>query len=126
MDEAIQQRLTGIFRTVFDEPDLQLTRAMTAHDVPAWDSLSHITLIVAVEREFRVSFLVDALAKKKGVFVTEGEVSEQVGLMAGRYRRPPDEMRRYLEQRDLMAPMRSRLRERKVLDALKKEVRIES
>jgi trigger factor len=79
-----------------------------------------------VEREFRVSFLVDALAKRKGIFVTEGEVAEQVGLMAARYRRPPEEMRRYLEQRDLMAPMRSRLRERKVLDGLRKEVRIES
>jgi len=56
MDEAIQQRLTSIFRTVFDEPDLELTREMTAGDVPAWDSLSHITLIVAVEREFGVRF----------------------------------------------------------------------
>jgi len=79
-----------------------------------------------VEREFRVSFLVDSLAKKKGVFVTESEVAEQVGLMAARYRRPLAEMRAYLEQRDLMAPMRSRLRERKVLEALRKEVRIDS
>jgi acyl carrier protein len=29
---------------------------MTATDVPAWDSLSHITLIVAVEREFGIRF----------------------------------------------------------------------
>ena len=56
MDEVIQLRLTAIFRTVFDEPDLQLTRDMTATDVPAWDSLSHITLIVAVEREFGIRF----------------------------------------------------------------------
>jgi acyl carrier protein len=56
MDEAIQHRLTDIFRTVFDESDLQLTRDMTAADVPAWDSLSHITLIVAVEREFGIRF----------------------------------------------------------------------
>lgn len=56
MDEAIQPRLTGIFRTVFDEPDLQLSRDMTAAEVPAWDSLSHITLIVAVEREFGIRF----------------------------------------------------------------------
>jgi acyl carrier protein len=56
MEETIQPRLTAIFRTVFDEPDLQLTRDMTATDVPAWDSLSHITLIVAVEREFGIRF----------------------------------------------------------------------
>jgi acyl carrier protein len=54
MDEAIQLRLTEIFRSVFDDPDLRLTSAMTAKDVPDWDSLSHITLIVAIEREFRI------------------------------------------------------------------------
>lgn len=74
MDEAIQQRLTGIFRTVFDEPDLQLTRAMTAHDVPAWDSLSHITLIVAVEREFRVRFTTAEVAALMNV----GDLADQI------------------------------------------------
>jgi acyl carrier protein len=56
MDEAIQLRLTDIFQSVFDDPDLRLTPAMTAKDVPDWDSLSHITLIVAIEREFRIRF----------------------------------------------------------------------
>jgi len=56
MDEAIQLRLTDIFQSVFDDPDLRLTAAMTAKDVPEWDSLSHITLIVAIEREFRIRF----------------------------------------------------------------------
>ena len=56
MDEAIQLRLTDIFRSVFDDPELRLTAAMTAKDVPEWDSLSHITLIVAIEREFRIRF----------------------------------------------------------------------
>ncbi|MDP9145267.1 MAG: acyl carrier protein [Actinomycetota bacterium] len=56
MDEAIQLRLTDIFQSVFDDPELRLTAAMTAKDVPEWDSLSHITLIVAIEREFRIRF----------------------------------------------------------------------
>jgi trigger factor len=78
-----------------------------------------------VAREFRAAFLVEEVAKRKGVFVTEGEVDEQVNLMAGRYGRSPDDMRKYLEQRDLVSSLRGRLRERKVLDALKKEVKIE-
>lgn len=56
MDEGIQLRLTEIFRSTFDDPDLCLTAVMTAKDVPDWDSLSHITLIVAIEREFRIRF----------------------------------------------------------------------
>jgi trigger factor len=78
-----------------------------------------------VAREFRVAFLTDEFAKKRGIFVTEGEIDEQVGLMAGRYGRSVDEMRKYLEQRDLLPSMRGRLRERKVLEAMRKEVRIE-
>ncbi len=78
-----------------------------------------------VAREFRVAFLVEEYARQKGIFVTEGEVEEQVVLMAGRYGRSPDEMRKYLEQRDLVPSIRGRLRERKVLEGIRKEVRIE-
>jgi trigger factor len=78
-----------------------------------------------VGREFRAAFLVEEVAKRKGIFVTEGEVDEQVTLMAGRYGRSPDDMRKYLEQRDLVSSLRGRLRERKVLEALRKDVKIE-
>jgi trigger factor len=79
-----------------------------------------------VAREFRVGFLTDEYAKRKGIFVTEGEIAEQVALMAGRYGRSAEEMRKYLEQRDLFPSLRGRLRERKVMEALRKEVRIEA
>jgi acyl carrier protein len=62
VDEAIQLRLTDIFQSVFDDADLRLTAAMTAKDVPEWDSLSHITLIVAIEREFRIRFTTAVVA----------------------------------------------------------------
>ena len=78
-----------------------------------------------VAREFRVAFLTDEIAKARGLFVTEGEVQEQVTLMASRYGRPVEEMHKYLEQRDLFPSLRGRLRERKVLDALRRDVVIE-
>jgi acyl carrier protein len=40
----------------FDVDDLELTRQTTAEDVEEWDSLSHIRLMVAVERSFKVRF----------------------------------------------------------------------
>ena len=40
----------------FDVDDLDLTRQTTAEDVEEWDSLSHIRLMVAVERCFKVRF----------------------------------------------------------------------
>jgi acyl carrier protein len=51
---AVTEKLTGIFRTTFAAPDLVLNDAMTADDVAAWDSLTHINLILAVERGFNL------------------------------------------------------------------------
>jgi acyl carrier protein len=52
--ELIHSRLENLCRRVFNDPRLVLTREMTAADVPAWDSLSHIVLMVAIEEEFRI------------------------------------------------------------------------
>jgi acyl carrier protein len=52
--ELIHSRLENICRRVFNDPRLVLTRETTAADVQAWDSLSHIVLMVAIEEEFRI------------------------------------------------------------------------
>jgi acyl carrier protein len=57
MTEAqIRDRLSGIFRDVFDDNSIQIFDAMTAKDIEDWDSLNHINLIVAVEGSFSVKF----------------------------------------------------------------------
>ena len=50
------ERLNAIFCEVFDDDDLKIAPQMTANDVDGWDSLSHITLIVAVESAFKIRF----------------------------------------------------------------------
>ena len=50
----IFSRLTKVFRDVFDDDSLELTETMSAEDIPDWDSLTHISLCVAVEREFNI------------------------------------------------------------------------
>lgn len=50
----VNEKLNPIFQDVFDDPSLQITDGMTAADVEGWDSLSHIDLIVAVEKAFRI------------------------------------------------------------------------
>lgn len=54
--EAIQEKLQSLFRVVFDDNTIELLDAMTAEDVEEWDSLNHINLIVAVEKEFGIRF----------------------------------------------------------------------
>jgi acyl carrier protein len=52
--EAAVERLNRLFRETFDNDDIAVSNATTAADVDGWDSLAHITLILAVEREFRM------------------------------------------------------------------------
>ena len=49
-------RLNKVFQEVFDDPSIRLTPQTTADDIEDWDSLEHITLISAVEREFHMKF----------------------------------------------------------------------
>ena len=57
MDHSeVLNRLTGVFQNVFDDRTLSLARTTTAQDVERWDSLMHINLIVAIEREFKIRF----------------------------------------------------------------------
>ena len=53
---AIIADLTPIFQDVLDLPDLSLAPETSAGDVPGWDSVSHITLVVAVEQRFGIRF----------------------------------------------------------------------
>lgn len=53
--ETIKTKLNSIFQDIFDNKTLQINESMTANDVPGWDSITHITLIVAVEKAFKVS-----------------------------------------------------------------------
>ncbi len=49
-------RVQEVFRDVLDDEEIVLTDQTTADDVDDWDSLSHIQLVVAVEKEFDIKF----------------------------------------------------------------------
>ncbi|WP_412850296.1 acyl carrier protein [Chryseobacterium sp. PMSZPI] len=54
--DEILTKLTGIFQNELDNDEIVLGFETTAEDVEEWDSLSHIQLIVAVEKAFGVRF----------------------------------------------------------------------
>lgn len=53
-DSQLLDRLTEVFRLVFEDDELTLTPATTADDIAAWDSMSNITLTVEVEHCFGI------------------------------------------------------------------------
>ena len=52
----VTDRLTEVFRVTFGDETIVLDPAMTADDIEGWDSVSHITLIYAIEDEFGIKF----------------------------------------------------------------------
>ncbi len=53
---AITEKLTEVFREVFDDEGIELFDEMTADDVDEWDSLSHVNLMIAIELAFDIEF----------------------------------------------------------------------
>jgi acyl carrier protein len=66
VDEIIG-RLQNVFRDVFDSEDLVIGLQTTAADVEGWDSINHVNLVLAVEREFKVRLSSSAIARLKNV-----------------------------------------------------------
>ena len=67
MATNINERLNEVFQNVFDDEDIVVDRKTTADDIEDWDSLEHIRLIAAVEREFNVKFTMKEVSAMKNV-----------------------------------------------------------
>jgi acyl carrier protein len=68
MDEPeIYARLSEIFQDVFDDDSIEVTPTLTAKDVDGWDSITHIRLILTVEKAFKVKFSTSEVGKLESV-----------------------------------------------------------
>jgi acyl carrier protein len=64
---SIAERLTEIFREVFDNDSIVVHREMAARDIEGWDSLAHLRLVLAIERRFAVRLPSTKVAGLKNV-----------------------------------------------------------
>ena len=63
----VHGRLQEIFREIFDDESIVLTRNTTAVDIEDWDSLAQIDIIIACEAEFGVKYHLNEIAPLKNV-----------------------------------------------------------
>ena len=68
----VLNKLTGVFRTVFDDDTIKLTRASTAADIEEWDSLNQIKIILAAEQAFGLKLN----ARKINSFANAGDMAD--------------------------------------------------
>ena len=53
-EAEIYDKLTQLFKEIFMRDDLELSPALTAKDVPGWDSFKQIEIIIATEEIFKI------------------------------------------------------------------------
>jgi len=52
----IDDRIREVFREIFDDPNMVISDEVSANDVPEWDSLAQVKLIIGMEEEFEIKF----------------------------------------------------------------------
>ncbi len=55
-NRPVLAEVTAILRDVLDDPGIELTPDTVAADVPGWDSMAHIALVVEAECRFGIIF----------------------------------------------------------------------
>lgn len=50
------KQINNIFIDVLDNPEIALAETTNADDIEEWDSLTHIQLVVEVEKQFAMRF----------------------------------------------------------------------
>jgi len=65
--EDVFRSLTELFHQLFDNESIILSDQTTAKDVPGWDSLNHLNLVIAVEATFKIKFKTSEVARMANV-----------------------------------------------------------
>ncbi len=65
--EEVFNSVQDIFRDIFDEDDMVIEDKTSSDDIEDWDSLNHINLVSAIEKEFRIRFALGELMSLKDV-----------------------------------------------------------
>jgi len=76
--EEVFNGVQDIFRDIFDEDDMVIENSTSSDDVEDWDSLNHINLVSAIEKEFKIKFSLRELMTLKDVGAIINLIVEKV------------------------------------------------
>jgi len=74
----IKDELQELFRDILGIDDLILEDTTSADEIDEWDSLAHINLVVAIEREFKIRFALGELSDMKNIGAMIGSILEKI------------------------------------------------
>ncbi|MFH0867065.1 MAG: acyl carrier protein [Bacteroidota bacterium] len=74
------EQLNSVFCRVFDDNDIKISSETTTNDIDGWDSLSHVNLVVAIEKYFGIKFKSSEIMKWKNVGQMQESIKEKLSL----------------------------------------------
>lgn len=63
----ILAKIRDVLSDVVDDPSLKLSESMTADDVPDWDSINHVKLLIGLESDLGFRFETQEVSGLKNV-----------------------------------------------------------
>lgn len=72
------EQLNALFCKVFDDREIKITPEMTANDIEEWDSLSHVNLVVAIEKHFGIKFKTSEIIRWKNIGQMHDSIMEKI------------------------------------------------
>lgn len=66
-DAELLERIQAVIRDELDDDSLVVNRKTLASDVPGWDSLAHVRIVVGVERLLGVRFPMSGIGELRHV-----------------------------------------------------------
>ena len=75
-NEIISQ-INQIFIDTLDDEDIVINESTKANDIDEWDSLTHIMLVVAIEKHFKITFTSEEITSWDNVGVMIDSILEK-------------------------------------------------
>lgn len=72
----ILKNITDILRDILHQPALALTETSSADQVERWDSLTHVNLIMTLERHYKIKFSLGEIKRLRNV----GEMIQLIAI----------------------------------------------
>ena len=76
------------------------------------------------EEDVKSFFILEEIAKKEKIGISENELNEAIANIAGLNKEKPEELRKKLEKNERLEELQNQLKQNKVLDFVKKRAKI--
>lgn len=80
MKNNILKNMREVFADVFDNPEIQIEFETSAKDIDEWDSLMNLQIMLAIEKNFKISFTAAEIAN----FANVGEICDCIIKKGGK------------------------------------------